>query len=128
MNNVLKYNNLTAKDPYFLQWSKYRKRNRVVIMIFATFVPAMIAIGYPLSSSLGENKAMFIVFGIWAVLLLIFGNYAALWRCPRCAKAYHMDFGRYVNPMARNCVHCGLPKWSPDGKTSTSKNKTASRK
>ena len=32
-------------------------------------------------------------------------------RCPQCDKLF---FGtrRHVNPWARRCIHCGLPKWS----------------
>ncbi len=75
---VMRYRDLSPEDPYFRQWTEYRKRNRIVIILFLVFIPGMCLFGIPLGSLLGENKAMFIVFSIWAVLLLVFGNYAIL--------------------------------------------------
>ncbi len=111
----MKYKDLNPQDSYFHPWTTYRKRNRLVAILSIAFVPAMLLIGIPLGSVVGENKGMFIVFFVWAALIMIFIDYSVFWHCPRCGKSFHMDFGRYVNPMAKNCVHCKLPKWSPNG-------------
>ncbi len=65
------------------------------------------------------------LFAAWVVLLFRFfyvsGEYV-YWSCPRCGKPFHYVarwYGRWNNPFARRCVHCGLPKWAdrdPDPK------------
>ena len=66
-----------------------------------------------------------VLFAAWVVVLLRFffmsGEYV-YWSCPRCGKPFHYLvrwYGRWDNPFARRCVHCGLPKWvysDPDPK------------
>jgi hypothetical protein len=66
-----------------------------------------------------------VLFAAWVIVLLRFyfvsGEYV-YWSCPRCGKPYHYLvrwYGRWNNPFARHCVHCGLPKWvdsDPDPK------------
>jgi len=37
------------------------------------------------------------------------------WSCPRCGELYHYkdsSFWRYMNPFARHCLHCQLPRWA----------------
>jgi len=61
----------------------------------------------------------------WVAVLLRFffvSSEYVYWSCPRCGKPYHYLvrwYGRWNNPFARRCVHCGLPKWvdsDPDPK------------
>jgi predicted RNA-binding Zn-ribbon protein involved in translation (DUF1610 family) len=62
---------------------------------------------------------------VWAALLLrfFFVSYEYVyWSCPRCGEPFHHRtkwYGRWNNPFAPSCVHCGLPKWvdiDPDPK------------
>ena len=69
-----------------------------------------------------------VLFAAWVIVLLRFffvsGEYV-YWPCPRCGKPFHYLhylvrwYGRWNNPFARHCVHCGLAKWAdsdPDPK------------
>jgi hypothetical protein len=38
------------------------------------------------------------------------------WPCPHCGRSFHVCWW-YGNAFARRCVHCGLPKWTPEQKT-----------
>jgi len=58
-----------------------------------------------------------LAFVLWCVSLYAFfyneGQYSS-WSCPRCGERFHWKqyrFGRNINPFARRCLDCGLPKW-----------------
>ena len=108
---ALKYKNIPKDAEYFEQWTEYQKRSRYVRILFISFIPALIGFGYLLSFFIDENKGVFTAFIVWSIFILVAGNYAAFWRCPKCNKPFHIDFGRIVNPLTKKCVHCGLPKW-----------------
>ena len=58
---------------------------------------------------------------VWFRFFFVSGEYV-YWSCPRCGKPLHYIarwYGRWNNPFARRCVHCGMPKWvdsDPDPK------------
>src|SRR5437660_4888249 len=54
--------------------------------------------------SLGTG-ALQVFLGVWRVRLLVM---------PEMRQAFHYiarSYGRWNNPFARHCAHCGLPKW-----------------
>lgn len=61
--------------------------------------------------STASGIARTIVALAWMISLVVTGNRAANFRCPRCGKHFFKTFW-YYNSFARRCVHCGLRKWS----------------
>ena len=103
----------TAK--YYSAWRDYRNRELWLLAGVAASPVEIATVILLLSSLLGEQLSFGLGFGLAIAILLVVGNRFAFWRCPRCKKPFHADFGRMVNPMSRSCVHCALPKWSLDG-------------
>ncbi len=104
---------------YSHKWAELRRLRRRLLTV--AFAGAAVFALVPLTrfASQGFSKVWgFALFVVWAFLLLRFflvsGEYV-YWSCPRCGKPYHYSsrwYGRWNNPLARRCVHCGLPKWA----------------
>jgi hypothetical protein len=106
------------EGEYFQEWQELRKlRKRMLILalvLSAGFMPVNL-IGW-----LADKVSPLFGFGWFAIcaglmLRLVFtiGEHT-YWACPRCGKSFHEvcgTFGRWVNPFARRCLNCGLPKW-----------------
>jgi hypothetical protein len=104
---------------YSDEWAELRRlRRRVLTVVFAG---AAVFVLVPLVSTFASHTAAKVVglalFAAWVVVLFRFffvsGEYV-YWSCPRCGKPFHYVarwYGRWNNPIARRCVHCGLPKW-----------------
>ena len=92
-------------------WSDYRSRRRWVFVICLTYIPAVFALGYPLMRLFGSEIPIYVVAGVWMLAFIVFANYMEAFRCPRCRRAFFRSWW-FHNPLARRCVHCGLPKWS----------------
>src|SRR5215475_2540540 len=107
------------KGEYSQEWAELRRlRRRVFIVALAgVLVLALVNLLHFLPH--GVSKVLgFGLFAAWAFLLIRFffvsGEYI-LWSCPRCGEPFHYKsrwYGRWNNPLARRCVHCGLPKWA----------------
>jgi hypothetical protein len=101
----------TAEGPYSASWAEYRRRRNLYWLVWLTYIPGVLIIGLPLSWLFHSNGAAFAVAGLWMVAFVAAANYLGFWKCPRCRKPFSR--GRwYYNPFARECVHCGLPKWA----------------
>ena len=112
---------------YSQEWDELRRLRGRILAVAA--VGAGIFVAVPLVTAFFSLAAVrivgFVLFAAWVVVLLRFffvsGEYM-LWSCPRCGKPFHYVprwYGRWSNPFARRCVHCGLPKWvdsDPDPK------------
>ena len=116
-----------VEGEYSHEWAELRRLRRRIFRVAAA--GAIILVAVPLvtmylSVSAAKIIGLVLVAG-WAVVLLRFffvsGEYV-YWPCPRCGKPFHYLvrwYGRWNNPFARHCVHCGLPKWvdsDPDPK------------
>jgi hypothetical protein len=106
-------------SEYSQEWTELRRlRKRVLVSVLAG---AGVLVLVPLVTTYASPSAAKVIglglFATWVVLLLRFffvsGEYG-YWSCPRCGKPFHCVarwYGRWNNPFARRCVHCGLPKW-----------------
>ena len=106
-------------SEYSQEWAELRRlRKRVLVIVLAgagvfVLVPLVTTYAFPSAAKvIGLG-----LFAAWVVLLLRFffvsGEYG-YWSCPRCGKPFHCVarwYGRWNNPFAHRCVHCGLPKW-----------------
>jgi hypothetical protein len=92
-------------------WRSYRAWRRLewfaILVAFAVAAYEMFVL---------RNAALDVAMYAW----LFVGTYAmgrvGKFRCPRCHESFHSrttpaPIGR-VNPFARRCLNCGLPKWT----------------
>ena len=71
-----------------------------------------IALLVGLLSKLSPDDVVFYILGLtWMIAFIVVAIRLQFFKCPRC---HHKFFGSagYSNPLARKCLHCGLPKWS----------------
>jgi len=101
----LRYSSIPPDAPYASQWRSYRTRQRLAIAAFVASCTLVILCFV--------FEWFYLAVGILFLSVLVFGNYAAFSPCPRCGRPFHIDYGRRSNPGAKQCVHCGLPRWSP---------------
>jgi hypothetical protein len=99
---------------YSYEWAGLRKIQRRMLKALLAGITVVLLV--PLANRV--PLIGFVVFGIWvvAVFTLFIGNaHYMVWSCPRCGKPFHTRisrFARWVNPFARRCIHCGLPRWA----------------
>lgn len=104
-----------AAEPYAAAWAHYRRLRRrkwviglsLILIIPGSAVLSGIFDGGTAVSD-GLTSALLLV---WFFTLLSMMFRQNLWRCPRCSQRFFI--GPPVNnPLARKCLHCGLPKWA----------------
>lgn len=101
---------------YEARWNDYRSRYRVVSAIFLSYVPAVALIGIAIAQWSGSERPVYFVAAAWMIAFAIAGVRLSTFRCPRCAKWFFATW-YFHNPLARHCVHCGLPKWATNEAT-----------
>lgn len=83
------------------------------MVVFATYLPGGAGLGMLLRRTVGPEYEVIPAVGwlaAWIVAVLRLGRF----KCPRCGEVFHAT-RRWHNPLARECLHCGLPKWAdPD--------------
>ena len=91
-------------DPllYKIILQKIRKRRKYFFATLLMYIPALLII-YKISPT---NSAMGTLFGIWAVMLVIFTFMVALCKCPRCGNYFHLQGMTLL--VLRKCLHCQL--------------------
>ena len=105
-------------------WRDYRKRTIVFWVVFLSYVPGVAAIFFAIGPSLAaltgikpDNIGMMIAL-CWMIAFAIAGFRLSLFRCPRCGEPFFSTWW-YGNLFARQCVHCGLPKWAGTNETNS---------
>ena len=81
---------------------KIRKRRLFLWGVMLVYLPVMWTT-LRLTGSFNVTAAVFVV---WIILLCIFATVAALARCPRCGKYFHMHGMTFL--LLRKCLHCQL--------------------
>ena len=114
------------EGEYTQEWSELRRLRRRMLRIAGAGVALLLVV--PLNAYMSRSAAKIIGLALlvgWVGLLLryFFLSYEYVyWSCPRCGEPFHYRtkwYGRWNNPFAPRCVHCGLPKWvdsDPDAK------------
>lgn len=114
------------EGEYTQEWAELRKLRRRMFRVAGAGVALLLVV--PLDAYVSRSTAKIIGLVLivgWIVLLLryFFLSFEYVyWSCPRCGEPFHYATnwcGRWNNPFAQRCVHCGLPKWvnsDPDPK------------
>jgi hypothetical protein len=111
---------------YKTKWRDYRKRGILFLMVFLTFFATVPLIGVPLEYLLKTEIPVYFVAISWMIAFVVTGWRLAYWKCPRCNNWFFAKglLGFYCNPLARRCLHCGLPMWADQD---TDKNKPSNK-
>ncbi|MDD5492036.1 MAG: hypothetical protein PHV60_05075 [bacterium] len=96
---------------YEHQWQEYKKRRNLFWIIWLTYLPGVLIIGYPLGKFFRSETPFIILAVVWMVFFIIAGTRFSYWKCPRCGNSYFAKWW-YANQFVRKCVHCKLPKWA----------------
>jgi|SRR3989442_11728337 len=99
---------------YESDWREYRRLVRRCLLIWLGYLPVCGLAAYVGAKLLDSFKPVFVVWLFWVGLLLYYGNAVQGWRCPRCGEWFFRT--SWINwPLARRCLHCGLPKYAKEG-------------
>lgn len=105
------------EGEYTQEWSELRSLRRRMLRIVGVGVALLLVV--PLDAYVSRSASKIIGFALlvgWVGLLLKYFSLSweyLYWSCPRCGEPFHSRtkwYGRWNNPFARRCVHCGLPK------------------
>jgi hypothetical protein len=102
---------MSDSPDFAVAWNDYRHRRR---WFFGVWLGGFLAIALlvGLLSKLSPDDVVFYILGLtWMIAFIVVAIRLQFFKCPRC---HHKFFGSagYSNPLARKCLHCGLPKWS----------------
>jgi len=98
---------------YLDQWKYLKKIERLELWLFCLSIPGVIVLSI-LSKKIGLNISSGIIV-FFCVAALFATDLAVLrFKCPRCQESFFRN--RYVrNGFTKKCMHCSLPKWTPNG-------------
>lgn len=99
------------KTTYEQEWREYRKRRNTFFIIFATYIPGVLLFALLLQRLARSDTATLIIAFVWILAFGVAAVRVTTWPCPRCGKWFHAKW-LMGNPLARHCLHCGLPKWA----------------
>ena len=100
-----------AGADYTAAWDRFRRGQKWFCGIFVSGLALMLA-----ATLLFDNESLrgWVVLPVLPILILTFvvaSIHHVLFRCSRCGHFFFLRF-LYRNPIARRCLHCGLPKWA----------------
>jgi hypothetical protein len=114
------------EGEYSQEWAELRKLRKRMLILGLALVAALMSV-HPVGFLADRVSAVF-GFGWFAVCVVLILRLVftigenTYWPCPRCGESFHRlsgPFWNWVNPFARGCLNCGLPKWmesDPDPK------------
>ncbi len=99
-----------AHQPVDPAWQDYQRRIRCFLLAWLGGFVLIAALLVPLDA-LGSPDWTPMALGIaWMAAFAWAGLRLQQFRCPRCSNAFFYTTFSYW-PFARECRHCGLPKW-----------------
>ena len=96
---------------YAAAWRQYRKLGRLRLIALFGHLPFGAAVAE--ATHLFHLRAPLPVLLLmpWFCFAVVALARAGSFQCPRCHHAFFYTW--YLsNPLARRCLHCGLPKWA----------------
>lgn len=92
-------------SDYAKEWAAYRLRFRVTLALWVLPAAAIYL------SGVGGALQVWLIVG-WLLAFSVSMVWLFSFRCPRCREWFFIQFPTN-HPLARACVHCGLPKFAP---------------
>jgi len=97
-------------EEYVAAWNDLKRRWRLFLFFFLSFVPLGGGIGIALSSLFHSDIPFTVVGGAWFLAAPISNIYLYTFRCPRCKKPFLLKIGAsFHDPFKPRCAHCGIP-------------------
>jgi hypothetical protein len=91
---------------YAVAWRDYRTRAHVTGTALVVWIVTHAGVWL-----LGARSAELIFFVTTGATIIAIAWYQS-WPCPRCSRPYFAKYRRRGNPFTRQCLHCGLGKWT----------------
>jgi hypothetical protein len=91
-------------------WDDYRRRVRWFLGVWLGGFVVAVSTAWVLSHTPASAWAPFATGILWLASFATAAIRLQLFRCPQCGHQFFKS-SWYYWPFARNCVHCGLPKW-----------------
>jgi hypothetical protein len=108
---------------YSDQWAELRKAERISRLIFFSWPPGMFVLISILSAiGIAGNLSVGLVFVVWIIAGSIAAHAVLSFKCPRCNNLFFRQ-RFWKNGLTKKCLHCGLPKWTPNGQSKDEYNK-----
>jgi hypothetical protein len=99
-------------ERYKRAWRSLRLRRWIAFGLFALYLPVVGTFALVFSHDPEREGA--VAAKIWLAGCAIGTIWLSLFHCPRCGKLFGISWA-FSNPIARKCLHCGLPVGSqPD--------------
>ena len=92
-------------------WKDYKRIRNQWLFVIAGYVPVCMIAAFVSIKLFQTLTPAFVVALIWMALFAYTGIRVQLWRCPRCGKWFSAKWWYNKGFLARQCVHCGLPKY-----------------
>ena len=102
---------MSDNSDFAVAWNDYRRRRRWFFGVWLGGFLVVALLASLLSKLSLDDLAFYVIGPAWMIGFVIMAIRMSLFRCPRC---HHRFFSTWWhnNPLARKCLHCGLPKWS----------------
>jgi hypothetical protein len=116
---AFRYRDLRPGDAYWSNWRDMSRREIVSGLTLLAWIPITFVLLLLLTlldlqaTDSHGNSVWFIPCALVALSPFIVSRvWAHFWPCPRCTQPFFGDWW-FSCPFARNCVHCGLPRYAP---------------
>ncbi len=92
-------------------WLNYRRSRRNNFTLLLAGLPVACVLIIVFGSARLSAQLLAVFFVVWIAALTTSGIRTVAFRCPRCRQLFFVKNAFFMH-WARNCRHCGLPKWA----------------
>ena len=103
----------SVETDYPEAWREYRRRSSAALASFVVGFPGGLLLGLALVPYFGAKAPPIVALLSLAAVAVPWSWRLWQWGCPCCGRQFH-GTQSYNNPLARKCVHCGLPLREPE--------------
>ena len=110
---------------YQQAWRQYKRRGRLWLALFVLYVPVVVGSALLTLKYWHTPNPAFVLAILWMSYTLYLGARINLWRCPRCGQCFAGTWWYNKGIFAKQCVNCGLLKYSNEQVSSLPSTPTA---